>query len=679
MQGFRYLLRAVIVPGYNEHEKIERLLRFCKEAKIDNIMFFTNGEELNNGHLTYDEEKVWIDLIGKAQKELEEIGVTTSINPWSTILHAARGRKLKEGQNFTTIVYADGYRDPVCACPLDENFKNYISEIFSLCASVEPEVIWIDDDFRLHNHEPGYWGGCFCDLHIKKFSEYLGEKVTREDFIKGMLEPGKPHPYRQAWLNVNRDAMIELAETLEKAVHKISPKTALGLMSSNPSVHAAEGRDWKGIFRALSGGKTSMINRPPLPAYSDFNPGNYLWAFSWMSKGTQACVPEGTILYPELENFPFTRFSKSHKSTRFQMLLALVLGIDGITLDLFDFLGNGINVQENYQDLLSKNKSFLEMVSDLDLRYEYQRGIKVLFSDKASYFKETIQGKEISEMQNDDEFAWSSLLSSLGFSTVLNGSCIQKNEIVAISGQYLRNLSLKEIKDLFKNNMIILDALSASILYEIGHGNLAGIKRTNWVEHTKNIHSFEEITDGNIYSGCKNPRISAQLATGNYLKIEYEEAAKIKSVLKSPLQKGIGAGVTVYKNVLIFPYELSAIRQASYFHLNPYRQGQIQRLLKSLVESSENLTFSCNDPYIATYRFQHQKQTIIFMANCSHDNVEKVEFIAGNLEFSEEKSYVLGSIDMKKHSLCIQKIANGNFILDSGLKSMEIKVLIFGS
>ena len=51
---------------------------------------------------------------------------------------------------------------------------------------------------------------------------------------------------------------------------------------------------------------------------------------------TRAMLPSETEVYPELENFPFSLFSKSRRFTRFQLLSALPLDLAGITIDLYD-------------------------------------------------------------------------------------------------------------------------------------------------------------------------------------------------------------------------------------------------------------------------------------------------------------------------------------------------------
>ena len=47
-QDFRYILRFTLEPSLWK-KRADALLRYCEAAKIDDVMFFTNGEELTRG------------------------------------------------------------------------------------------------------------------------------------------------------------------------------------------------------------------------------------------------------------------------------------------------------------------------------------------------------------------------------------------------------------------------------------------------------------------------------------------------------------------------------------------------------------------------------------------------------------------------------------------------------
>ena len=103
-KDFLYILRFCVQPGHHEEERLKELISFCEKGLINDVMFFIDCEDINQGHITKEEVKSWMQLIERAGKILEPMGITTSINPWITLNHADRGRKLKEGQNFQLMV-----------------------------------------------------------------------------------------------------------------------------------------------------------------------------------------------------------------------------------------------------------------------------------------------------------------------------------------------------------------------------------------------------------------------------------------------------------------------------------------------------------------------------------------------------------------------------------------------
>ena len=130
------------------------------------------------------------------------------------------------------------------ACPLCESFRKYEVELIRyFVRELEPDTYWIEDDFRIHNHAPLSDIGCYCDLHMAKYNEKLGASYTRKEFVKKVFAKGKCNPERKAFLDVNRETMVELADVLARAVKEESPKTDVALMSSMPFQHAIEGRD----------------------------------------------------------------------------------------------------------------------------------------------------------------------------------------------------------------------------------------------------------------------------------------------------------------------------------------------------------------------------------------------------------------------------------------------------
>ena len=669
---FRYILRCAIQPGFHEQEQTKTLLAFCRAAKIDDVAFFVNCEEVNQGHLSAEETEKWLTFIRGAGKKLETLGVTTSLNPWHTLLHGDRGRRLHPGQKFNLMVDYTGRKTSAQICPLCPEWRSYIKGIFEQYASVRPDIIWVEDDFRFHNHAPLKWGGCFCNRHMKEFSRILGEKVSRRKFFEHVVSPGSPSKYRKAWLLFNRKTMAELAGLFGKAVSRMSPKTKVGLMTSVPSVHCAEGRNWKDVLVNLAG-KNAIVVRPHLPAYAEYSPGQYLWNFAGISLHTQAAMPADSVLYPEIDNLNVSnsRFSKSQRFARFQILLALAMGSRGITLNIFDMIGNGVNPTEKYERVLRSSKPFFHAIAKLRLNGRIQRGIRVLFSSKSSEFIHCRTGKAMEELYPKEVF-WSQLLSCFGIANVLTEDAGQQGEIVAVSGQYFRSITRIQIRDLFLNNLVLLDGEAVETLCDLGLGRLAGVKGCKWVPMDNGEIAYEEVSDGSSYCGLPDARMSAQGFAGDALLVDYLTPPSIKTNLMDPAGKLKGPGVvTCGANVVIIPY--GHMPEFPIAHLTPVRQALMKSVLTGLAENRGTLAYTCDNPYMPLFCYDFPDKKVLFVANSTLDDTDDVGVFVGDAKF--KSAAILDSVTGNNRKMAA-KIANGVLRLDEPLKSLEAVAVI---
>ena len=219
---FQYIFRFCCDPGFNDAEEIPALLRYVDEADIDDVAVFANVEEINTGHMSFDEQDVYLAMMRKISALLAEKGVTMSVNQWHSVMHADLGKTLRPEQNFRPMVDVEGNEAKLCVCPLCGEWQKYIARLYARYAELEPSILWVEDDFRLHNHEPLAWGGCFCDEHMKLYSARAGKPLTREEFLAGVLRPGEPHPYRKIWLDVSRETMLSAAGAIGQAVRAAS-------------------------------------------------------------------------------------------------------------------------------------------------------------------------------------------------------------------------------------------------------------------------------------------------------------------------------------------------------------------------------------------------------------------------------------------------------------------------
>lgn len=672
--SFKYMLRFSCDPGFNDHLEIPSLLKYADAARIDDVAVFANVEEINTGYTLPHEQELFMNMMAEIKRLLEPKGITFSINSWHTVMHADFGKELEKEHDFRRMVDPEGNMAKLCVCPMDEKWQDYMAGLLARYAELKPYILWIEDDYRFHNHDPLIWGGCFCDAHMAVFSRKANKTLTREEFIKGLLKPGEVHPYREIWLDSCRETMNRLSEKIGKAIAAVSPETRVGLMSSAPHVHASEGRDWAGILYGLSQ-NNPPVNRTHLPCYVEYSPSAYMMNFNSVSMLTRALVPDETEIYPELENFPFSRFTKSLRFTRFQMLSAMPLRPSGITINLYDLNGNGIVWKEGYQDMLRGSKDFLNELTGSGVFDLLPGGVKVMADEKSSYTLHTEYGRSMEEL-NTKEMLFAALLPAFGipFSYCLDREV--RDSIVAISGQYLRNHTEEQISALFENNFVILNGDAAFTLFEMGLGHLANISSVRWVRQNSGEVAIEQVCNGREYCGIKTARASAMVMCSDVLAVEYSKPVYHLTEFRNSYRRVTCKGLTVSGGrCCIYPFgNFQSFPDMPRMLLNNVRQALLQEVIKEALKKYRNIPMIINDPYINPYYYITEKGFALYIVNAATDDYEKISVDTGNLEIGSIEA--MDSSGSRKPEVSFRQ--EGTVMeMDLLLKSMETALLHF--
>lgn len=670
---FIYTLRYMLDPRANTPTKDEKLIEFVKKGKIDDVAFFINGEELNHSHLTKAETQLWLDAIKPLQKKLSEIGVTTSLNPWTTIMHSDRGYQVNPEIGFNTFVDLDGNKAQDMACPADPTWRKYLANTYAQYASIHPRRLWLEDDFRHYNHSPLKLM-CFCDYHMQLYNEKLGKKETRAEFVKKMLQPGKPTKERQVYLDQARQEMIETEHIIEQAVHKVSPETDLAQMTSYPDWHALEGRDWDNLFKAQAGKGHPKVARPHLPAYNEVAPLQYGRYFEEYTRITAAFLREDAELYPELESYMYSPLVKSTAFTAFQIITSALIGSQGILLNLFDMMGNGINDSWYYAEMLAQIKPFVNQLLENRLPIDHLRGIKVLVDQDSSYYLQTKTGKNVEELLPHEK-NWASLLGAFGFATTIlpiSKKTSLKNEVVAISGQLLRNLTNAQVTELVKNNFVLLDGESVQVLLDRKLGNLLHIEKAEWHPVRSNYQVFEQ-ADGQTVDGVESPRITMLQQTGNYLKIDYQPQSSVKvwSFAYNAVDEKLGNVMAVIdQHIVVLPMDQD-LRYGWESQFTTYKQGLLQQMLDSI----KPVDYLVDLPNVKLF-IENDGQKV-WLANFTLDGYQQLKWHLGEPLKSNEATIIRKVNNTVRKTQVQIRVENDIAFIDEALAPLETIQLLF--
>lgn len=623
-EPFKIILRYGLDPFNGLEENLKQLESFIKESGIHEVMFLLMPEERSSGHPTEELSQPWCDAIKEAKKMFAKYGVETSLNPWTTTYHAGRGRHLHDGQNFRLMVGETGADNGMSPCPLCEDWQKYLIDYFVyLTKEIEPVALWVEDDWRLHNHggEMGY-GGCFCDHCLHRFAIMVGEEqVTREQVVAAVTAPGEPHPWRAQWLELAWQALSEPAQKLTEALKATKPEMRIGLMSSIPDVQSIEKRDWNALMDIFTEDDEHYLIRPHMPPYTEEPPITTVPSYS---RQTIALLDRSADIYPELENSPRCGpYSGTHAYSIWEMTNGILYGARGITINHFDNMGMNTYYDRAFGKALGKKRNMFDALMNLNLDDRKARGVKILFSPDVAQHKWTgagasgggakmYTGEDLSKFKggggslNDlqaNSTEWSKLFYILGISHSFTRSIEgEEGDIFAVSDQTLRCYSDEEIRALLSGN-VILDLASTEVLVQRGFGALIGVESVSRIKLEDSAYSLEEVEEsffGPLEGGVK-PRMCAQRCANPIGVLEFGDGVETLSTIKSaefdPKFPGSGLytnelGGTIYTTC--YPLGTAQFYMA---YFNRVRQEYWSKVLFRMAGGKGSQTIAAEHPF----------------------------------------------------------------------------------
>lgn len=467
--GAWYALRRTL-PPWRFEQALDELIEQLPRYHVEELIVKVDTEDFSHGHPSIRWLRDYLPNLHAVREALEKLGIVYSLNPWVTLLHADRGWNLRDTlPDGRTMVGHDGNEARACVCPLCPSWKQYIAQLWQLYAQTHPKVIWIEDDIRTFNHDPVRYG-CFCPLHLQRFSERMGRHVTRDELVTAMLRPGDPDPCRAAYLNIQADIMIDTARHLARAIHAVDPAINLGLMSSGHYQHAIEGRRWSAFAEALADGRP-LYSRPPLGNYHEATlRGLYLSQDS--IKGCRHVMPAGAIDQTEVENIPFGPYANSTLFTFLKMAVGFAYGATGVTLNLFSHDGAPMEDDPHVGSMLAERKPMLDALANAVQQPGRYRGVGLLHHERASAAIHLPAGATYDDLLVNHLPAMEQL-EAHGIPTTY-----EPEPVIAAPGQILRAFDDTAIEAMLGTGRgLLIDAVGAGVLIERGFAELIGVER----------------------------------------------------------------------------------------------------------------------------------------------------------------------------------------------------------
>ncbi len=389
--NFRYFLPY---PGNGTapalcRKRLRELLRFCRSTTIDAVQFYVNISRTVPGMPpeTWEEELEWAGWMRtEVAPALRRAGISYQLNFQAFLGHGFTG--LESTPPWELMINQQGLPGDGCACPLGRKFRQIMGPMLRLWAETDPDVMWIDDDFRMHNHrfhlDDNMDFYCFCPEHLQRFADRYGTVWEREALWRELVRPGQPSVWRERWLEFIAGTMTETAGWLRREVHAVSPRTRLAQMISHTDVHSMEGRDWPEFLAALSGPHRPLV-RTCCGVYSSSivplkQNAMVCGLFGQAGALLRESCGDAVEFAPELENARFSTWSNAVSNSRFVLNAGQLAGYPHITLSLHDLEGNPLTEEPTNRPLLRQSRPRLEALAALRLAEWEPAGVTAITS-----------------------------------------------------------------------------------------------------------------------------------------------------------------------------------------------------------------------------------------------------------------------------------------------------------
>lgn len=570
MSAQGYILRYYLpAPPHFDRTYTElrftQLLDFCRKNGVGAVMLYV-ALDPNWYYMpeSVEECRAQRDIMLSYIERLREAGIGYQLNFQNLMGSVPGGADFSEKFGWESLVDQKGRAANGCACPIDPVFRAQSEQRLALWAATKPDVIWIDDDLRLHNHGTpvlaaaegkGHYSDyyCFCNAHVRAFNERYGTAHTREELIQAMTRAGEPHPLRARYLRFLGDTVTETAAWIRRTVLRESPKTRLAQMTSKPDVHAAEGRDWSAFLAALCGKEAPLI-RAHFGPYQEGDPRGFVSCYTILAQ-TMAQLGTFAQYCPEVENTRFTAWSKSRAATSFQLALSAFMGCRDITLSLYDLDGGALADEPVYGQMLRGEKARLDRILALDLLDAENEGVVIPTAPDSGERYRLREGEGYEQLGGKNRCIETYLLRAGIPCRYLQPERIcRERDLAALDAFTAGFLSDDEISALL-GGRLLLDGGAASVLLARGFGSEIGVKSMTrqWtVANVEALHTVKR-ADGTPI------RIPLRTPCGAWYSVDSAPAAKRLSTLYDPLGVAF-AGLTTFENgrggrIAVYPLE----------------------------------------------------------------------------------------------------------------------------
>lgn len=641
----------------NAKQRFEILMDFLKRSGIRRVILFSAPFAEVSSIIPEEYYKRHAEFLRPYVQELKAMGVETGINMLFTNGHCFYADESEFG--FRRAVTLDGQPSRGSVCMRERTFLEYVKRIYKYYASLNPSVIFTDDDIRMISMGQFI---CFCPEHIQAISKRVGKNVDLDEIRSSIFsDTFEDNAVKNAVFEQFKEDVEFIISQIADSVHEISPNTEIGIMTTSYPEITAD-RDLKEFFEKLKDSKNVTRIRTGMNYYreGDYNsiPGVFL----------QPVIQRNFIdnpdvqIQPEIENDTYGFYQKSNSITNMQLLWCLTNGFRNMQLNLFDFDMPVFNYEE-ITGMFSDNINYYNKIAELIPEGYRTDGIEIYAHPKALKKRRTKGGELFFGV------SWYNWLSLLGMPI---SSKAKDSDFRMLVGDDIYLASDDEIDSMLKKGAVI-DLRAAEALFERGYGSRIGVL---WIKKIEKIFAGERFTDDDINGEFKKATnshyfCSTLIEKETAKEITYPDDARILSIYINHHKEKVCDGVAAYENengerFVILPY--TDIFFTYFTNVNHKRRRQLINGFEWIARKRLPVCVDNEKMCVNINRFE--KRNILTLFNLASDDVSKPKLRyapIGTLKYIDKSGDVL---PLKS------EIANDVLVIDKEVRSAGVLIVI---
>ena len=446
-------------------ERFEQLVTLLEKYKgvTDQVSFFMSPI---HSPLPLETIRERYCILQSRMKRLRDLGYEAGLNNLCTMGHHAENLSYSVGPEFVRVMDLRGEVSQGCLCPNQENFRDYVRELYRIQVAMEPDYIWIDDDVRLAGHMP-ISETCFCDTCLRLFSEAAGTEYTRETLRARWGDQN----VREQWLKHNDETISRLFLLIQQTVHELRPGLPLGFMTGERYYESYNFGRWADILAGPE--NVEVLWRPGGGFYRDEPISGMLEKSRQIGRQVSLLPPEVRRIQSEIENFPYQRLMKSARITALEAATHIAAGCTGAAFNVLTMHEEPLDEFEPLLAELHRWRPFYDLLVKYSGR-ETLTGVFPVWKSNAWIYR--------TGAENYPE------IDALGIPWT--PSAEGKRGVTILNSVSVRQLSDEEIRTILSEG-VYMDADTLEILNSRGFGELTGMEKLE----TSLIDSIERFTE----------------------------------------------------------------------------------------------------------------------------------------------------------------------------------------